>query len=642
MRRTIDRFLVLIGAKQEDVTVPAAAESPVRAERRPAPPPQASARPAATPAARPTAEKPRAINGSGPAARPVQVPAAPVPARVPSPSPDQALARPAPSAATLRAEQKATNEEIVKRLVNTRWDILTSPKGRAPVTAPQSRYLALLSNPSKNETILVVASGFKFDTEVSSARTSLRRRGEQWDSEFEVELPVIRAIYEKGGHSQDETGGVTGTAQRGREFLDLVKMSADLKSSDLHLTVREHEATIEVRQDGELTVVGHMDTVKALEICQAAFAMADNSDPMYMPREAQEARVTGQSVRQASLRFPEGVQALRLQFAYLPPGGRYLVARLLYDQKQAVDADIDTLGYAKNHIRDLNLMRSRPYGVNIVSGPTGSGKSTTLQCLLTAIKRRDPGKNIISIEDPPEYLIVGVKQLAITNAHTEAERSAAYQKMMNNAMRQDPDIIMVGEVRDGPSAALMFKAAMSGHGVYTTVHANTAPAILDRLRDMGVEPYKLGDASMVTGLIGQKLLRVINPAYGVDIAQALKDGIVDPEDADFLHTLLGARARNVRFDGGYKLDNPKKARNGRSIIGETIHPDQEFLDRYFERSKSSAIEYWLDTLGGITMAEHGAVLVGQGRLCPLEYMKHIGRLQLVRADRVEHVGRLIG
>jgi type II secretory ATPase GspE/PulE/Tfp pilus assembly ATPase PilB-like protein len=533
----------------------------------------------------------------------------------------------------------------VERILSINWEILSQPGGKVELSPSQSKYVALLTNPKDRQNTLIIADGFQIHPETSAARSHLRRRGESWVHEFVVDLPVIRQVYEKAGVVPDRVGGTGNAAQRGKEFLDLIRKAAEVKSSDMHLTVYEHEAQAERREDGELESFEHLLSQAALEICQAAFAMADNSDPTYMPLEDQEARVTRASVEAAGQKFPPGVQALRLQFTYLPPGGRYLVARLLYDQKPGLDADVDTLGFAKNHIRDLNLMRSRPYGVNIVSGPTGSGKSTTLQRILTVLKRKHPGRNILSIEDPPEYLIENVRQLAITNARTEGERSAAYQKKMNSAMRLDPDTIMVGEVRDGPSASLMFKAAMSGHGVYTTVHANTAPAILDRLRDMGVEPYKLGDATLVTGLVGQRLLRRIKPEHGLSIAEARRLEILEEEDFDYLIRLAGPYADKVRFDCALDTSDPKKAklaRDGRQIIAESIHPDQTYLDLYFDKSKSAANQYWIEELHGVTMYEHAMTIMCQGQLCPIEFKAKLGRLQMVDIERREKVFNLVG
>ena len=620
----IDRFLVLIGAKQPaaapgnvtkpevPVTRPVASAKP--AARSPSPSPVPVARSASTSAQAVPAEKPRAVGGQVAVTVSTKVSAAP-------------------------GKNRTASPEVVERILSINWEVLTGPTGKVELSPSQSKYVALLTNPKDRQNTLIIADGFQIHPETSAARSHLRRRGESWVHEFIVDLPVIRQVYENAGIMPEKAFSGS-AAQRGKEFLDLIRKSAEVKSSDMHLTVYEHEAMAERREDGELESFEHLLSQQALEICQAAFAMADNSDPTYMPLEDQEARVTKASVEAAGQKFPPGVQALRLQFTYLPPGGRYLVARLLYDQKAGIDADVDTLGFARNHIRDLNLMRSRPYGVNIISGPTGSGKSTTLQRVLTALKRKHPGRNILSIEDPPEYLIERVRQLAITNARTEGERSAAYQKKMNSAMRLDPDTIMVGEVRDGPSASLMFKAAMSGHGVYTTVHANTASAILDRLRDMGVEPYKLGDATLVTGLVGQRLLRRINPEYGLTISEARGLGILEDEDFDYLVRLAGPYADKVRFDGALGTDDPakmKRARNGRSIVAETIHPDQTYLDYYFEKTKSAAHRYWIEEMEGVTMYEHAMTLMCQGLLCPTEFKAKLGRLQMVDVDRRDKV-----
>lgn len=630
----IDRFLALIGKQPAEAAEGAPiSEQAFTKEAKPV----SRARPQAAAATQQSAPVARAPAPSAPAQ--------PSPERPRAVGSQQVAVTVSTKVAAAPGKNRTASPEVVERILSINWEILSQPGGRVELSPSQSKYVALLTNPKDRQNTLIIADGYQIHPETSAARSHLRRRGESWSHEFVVDLPVVRQVYEKAGVVPDRTGGTGSAAQRGKEFLDLIRKAAEVKSSDLHLTVYEHEARAERREDGELESFEHLLSQTALEICQAAFAMADNSDPTYMPLEDQEARVTKASVEAAGQKFPPGVQSLRLQFTYLPPGGRYLVARLLYDQKPGLDADVDTLGFAKNHIRDLNLMRSRPYGVNIVSGPTGSGKSTTLQRILTVLKRKHPGRNILSIEDPPEYLIENVRQLAITNARTEGERSSAYQKKMNSAMRLDPDTIMVGEVRDGPSASLMFKAAMSGHGVYTTVHANTAPAILDRLRDMGVEPYKLGDATLVTGLVGQRLLRRINPEYGLSIAEARELHILDEEDLDYLVRLAGPHADLVRFDGALGTTDPaqmKRARNGRSIIAETIYPDQTFLDLYFDKSKSSANQYWIEELNGVTMYEHAMTLMCQGVLCPTEFIAKLGRLQMVDIERREKVFKLVG
>ena len=393
----IDRFLVLIGAKQPEAAQGSVAnpEVPVARPVAPAKPVARSSSPSPVPVARPASTPPQAV-----------------PAEKPRPVSGQVAVTVSAKVSAAPGKNRTASPEVVERILSINWEVLTGPTGKVELSPSQSKYVALLTNPKDRQNTLIIADGFQIHPETSAARSHLRRRGESWVHEFIVDLPVVRQVYENAGIIPEKAFSGS-AAQRGKEFLDLIRKAAEVKSSDMHLTVYEHEAMAERRSDGDLEPFEHLLSQQALEICQAAFALADNSDPTYMPLEDQEARVTKASVEAAGQKFPPGVQALRLQFTYLPPGGRYLVARLLYDQKAGIDADVDTLGFARNHIRDLNLMRSRPYGVNIISGPTGSGKSTTLQRVLTALKRKHPGRNILSIEDPPEYLIERVRQLAI-------------------------------------------------------------------------------------------------------------------------------------------------------------------------------------------------------------------------------------
>jgi len=135
-----------------------------------------------------------------------------------------------------------------------------------------------------------------------------------------------------------------------------------------------------------------------------------------------------------------------------------------------------------------------------------------LQRVLASIIEQSGGKkHVLTVEDPPEYPILGAVQTPITNAPTEEDRAAEYQKAIKGAMRLDPDIIMLSEVRDPPTARLAVQAAMTGHQVWTTLHANGALAIADRLLDLGVAPILLSDPSVVAGLICQRLIKTLCP-----------------------------------------------------------------------------------------------------------------------------------
>lgn len=536
------------------------------------------------------------------------------------------------------AQQPRTREaspEIIGQIVNFKGSILTAPGGVAELTPAQARYIALLGG-ADGRNILVVSKDYALHHETSSARSTFRRKGLVWSNEFLVDLDVIRRIYEKVQSSAPVLKNGD-TAQMQREFLNLLSKAAAARSSDIHIVVHRYEATVKIRADGVMMKLHDLTSGVALELCQAAFAMADSSDPTYIPMEYQGARVTEGSLK--GLRFPEGVQSVRLQFNPLPAGGRYMVARLLYAQKVGSKADVDELGYAPNQIRQIREMRRKPYGINIISGPTGSGKSTTLQRGLSALMREKPGINVITIEDPPEYVIEGAAQLPVTNAKTAEERSEKFRQAITASLRSDPDVIMIGEIRDRASAHLAFEAAMTGHGVWASLHANDAVSILDRLRDQGVELYKLGDGTLMTGLIGQRLVRKTNPEHAIGFEEGVKLGFVTEDTAKAIRHAAGRRIGKIRFAGTHKLAEASKAEaySGRSVVAEVILPDQKFLDFIKADRKPDAVAYWLEKLAGMTMLEHAFVQMCRGDLDPRELEDKVGLLRDLDVSRLETV-----
>ena len=573
------------------------------------------------------------------AARPTPRPS---PAGLPKASPSPAAGTPAqPGDAAARGRpvaaprQREASAEVVAALLNLKGSVLTAPGGIAELTPTQAQYVALLSTP-EGRNILVVSKDYALHHETSSARSAFRRKGLVWQNEFLVDLDVIRRIYE-GATPLQPAVKQGDTAQMQREFITLLQKAAQVRSSDIHIVVHRYEATVKIRSDGVMMKLQDLTSSVALELCQAAFAMADASDPTYMPMEYQGARVTERSLK--GLKFPEGVQAVRLQFNPLPAGGRYMIARLLYAQKVGSKADIDELGYAPNQIRQIRDMRRKPYGINIICGPTGSGKSTTLQRGLTALMREKPGINVITIEDPPEYVIEGAAQLPVTNAKTADERSEKFRQAITAALRSDPDVIMIGEIRDGASAQLAFEAAMTGHGVWASLHANDAISILDRLRDQKVETYKLCDATLMTGLIGQRLVRRTSDKHAVSFEEGVALGFVDEATAEAIRAAAGDRIAGVRFAGTHKFEDADKAKayDGRSVVAEVILPDQKFLDLVKGDRKPEAVRYWLEELDGMTMLEHAFVLMCKGMLDPRELEDKIGLVRDIDTSRIEHV-----
>lgn len=584
---------------------------------------------------------------------------APVAVAQPSARPQQQRTQPmqnaAPPALAKKPEptrnRELTDEQKFK-LVQRDWTLLTAPGGVAEITASQAQYVALLKieseSPEKRPTnVLVVAKDYVAHPDTSTVLNKVRRKGITIHSEVLVDMSTIHAIYEKASILNPDSSfpslsrGVD-AAEKQADFVRLLEIAAKTGASDIHIIVDRHTAIIRVRTDGIVMKLKEMPAGAALELCNAVFNMTETSEATYKPLDFQQARITEGSLK--GLKFPPGVQAVRLQFnPYASGHGRFLVARLLYANKIGSNADIDELGYTPNQIVDIRKMRRKTIGINIICGPTGSGKSTTLQRSLTAMMRERPGINGITIEDPPEYIIEGWVQLSIASAITAEERTKNFGLAMNAVLRDDPDAIMIGEIRDLISANLAYGAAETGHTVWASLHANSAIGILDRLRDLGLDLFKLGDATKFTGLVSQRLVPKIHPDHKCGWDEARENKLVDESLFAVLEKLAGDRIKDIRFAATHRVKgNPYEAYKGRQVAAETIIPDQKFLDYYIAGKKVEALAYWKEKLGGMDMLEHGFAMILMG-IADVRSVEHVvGLVEDIDPDRVAKIIELVG
>jgi type II secretory ATPase GspE/PulE/Tfp pilus assembly ATPase PilB-like protein len=174
----------------------------------------------------------------------------------------------------------------------------------------------------------------------------------------------------------------------------------------------------------------------------------------------------------------------------------------ILDKSNTQIYDLEKLGFSPRMHEQFEQLISRPHGIVLVTGPTGSGKTTTLYAALTQINQ--PDKKIVTVEDPVEYQISGINQI-----HVNPKIGLTFAAGLRSIVRQDPDVIMVGEMRDLETAEIGIRAALTGHVVFSTLHTNDAPSAIARLVDMGAEDYLL--ASSILGVLAQRLIRVICP-----------------------------------------------------------------------------------------------------------------------------------
>lgn len=298
--------------------------------------------------------------------------------------------------------------------------------------------------------------------------------------------------------------------------------------------------------------------------------------------------------------------------------GEQVVIRLL--DKSGTTLRLEEMGYRGRALRAIRAGLERTNGMILTSGPTGSGKSTSLYALLQEVKSE--GVNIVTLEDPVEYKMEGVNQIQVN-----ADVGLSFASGLRSILRQDPDIVMVGEIRDKETAELAVQASLTGHLVFSTLHTNSAAGILPRLLDMGVEPFLI--ASTVHTVIGQRLVRrlgastetyVSDPAETAAVRGAL--GPLLPQNSEQMASVaqdLGYQSLPLSTDSAYTLtrglDRPDSpgGYKGRMGIYEVFDVSEAIQQLILQQATSSQIQAQAQVEGMVSMRQDGYLkaLAGQ-------------------------------
>jgi len=269
-----------------------------------------------------------------------------------------------------------------------------------------------------------------------------------------------------------------------------IEQAARLRASDIHIEALETRVRIRYRIDGSLVEQISYD-ISLMPAITARLKIISGMD-IAEKRKPQDGRIT-----QIVDRNEYDIRVSMLPTVY----GEKCVMRLAL--KTALNRDKRDLGFAEDELKVFNHILSNPNGIILVTGPTGSGKSTTLYTALSELNTEDV--NIITVEDPVEANVDGINQV-----HVNAKAGLTFASALRSILRQDPDIIMIGEIRDGETAQIAVQAAITGHLVVSTLHTNSSAATITRLEDMGIESYLVADS--VKGVIAQRLVKRLCPA----------------------------------------------------------------------------------------------------------------------------------
>lgn len=411
---------------------------------------------------------------------------------------------------------------------------------------------------------------------------------------------------------------------------ELFSSAAQQHASDIHISIEDKTARVKYRIHGLLKEEAQWNPLEADQFITTVYTtMCDVSDSYFNRTIPQNARISSREY------LPKSVFGVRMATSQQTEG-LYVVFRLLYQQNDMENLDIDQLGYTDAQIGVIEKMKQKPTGINIIVGATGSGKSTTLQLTLTKIIKETEGqKNVITVEDPPEYPIKGAIQIPVANAKDERERKDKFNQAITAAMRLDPDIIMLGEMRDEASSKLGLRAAMTGHQVWTTLHANSVFGALDRLIDYDISLDMLADPMILTGIIYQTLVQTLcdgckRPLSETDVEHQnnkklkaclnrLKHiAIEENREHNYLDHI------HLRGEGCKKCVGGPPGISGRTVVAEILYPDETILEMIRKNRKEEARKYWLETLKGKPVSYQAGVLSMGGSVDPVMAEDKVG------------------
>jgi type IV pilus assembly protein PilB len=386
----------------------------------------------------------------------------------------------------------------------------------------------------------------------------------------------------------------------------ILEYAVKTRASDVHIEPLENSLKIRCRVDGVLREI--MQLPKSIEPALVSRIKILSNLKIDEHRVPQDGQFT---VKVAN-------KEVDLRIAISPVvWGEQVVIRLL--DKSGNSFDIEEMGYTGRALRAIRKGIRRPNGMLLTSGPTGSGKSTSLYALIKEIK--NDTVNIVTLEDPVEYKMDGVNQIQVNG-----DVGLTFATGLRSILRQDPDVVMVGEIRDDETANLAVQAALTGHLVFSTLHTNSAAGVLPRLLDMGIEPFLI--ASTVNTIIGQRLVRRVSPKR--ETYQST------PIETQNIMTTVGhllpktqADVAAVAQDLGYKdlplagqsaytlvrgIDSPQTPHgySGRAGLYEVMDVNEQIQGLIVARATSSEIQRMAVSQGMITMRQDGYLKALQG------------------------------
>lgn len=442
---------------------------------------------------------------------------------------------------------------------------------------------------------------------VQNCKTVMRHKGIQPLKVLPAVSSLISMVIANADRELKKIGsGAESFTEQQQRLRMLVREAVIAEASDIHIEVRKEVARIRFRKHGELYLHAEWLPKLGREIASVAFNKeTDHAISHFNPMLPQT----------ASMPLIIDGKDVRLRLASMPAHNGYdVVMRILTAGEEEVPTLVE-LGYNSEQVDMIKRAIKMPHGAVILSGPTGSGKTTTLASCMSMVMQ---SRKVYTIEDPVEKVVPTVTQVPVNTEHYDR----SFASMGRASLRMDPDVIVLGEMRDEDTAHVMARAAITGHLVFSTLHTNSAPAIITRLVDMGISPTLLSDPNLLVCLMCQRLLPKLCPDCKQPIEQSTQHESDLPRFQEkFKDSLAQVYARGhkdcTRCHGLGIM--------GRTVIAEMIWVD-EMSRQYIQQSDVLGWEKYLKETGWRTFKDQACLLVKSGACDPLDAEKFVGEL----------------
>lgn len=411
--------------------------------------------------------------------------------------------------------------------------------------------------------------------------------------ELETDIDDVEDELDESQVTKDGETTIIEDAPVTKIVATILRYAVEGDASDIHVERMVDKVRVRFRVDGDL----HTSLILPIKVHDAVVARIKILSNMKLDekRKPQDGR------------FSARIESRKIDFrvstfpAYY---GEKVVMRIL-DQEKGVKS-LEDIGFSPQNLAAIRRAMARPYGLILVSGPTGSGKSTTLYSMLKEIN--DESKNVLSLEDPVEYNMEGVSQ-----SQVRPEIGYTFASGLRTTLRQDPDIIMVGEIRDKETAQLAIQAALTGHLVLSTIHTNTAIGVIPRLIDMGVDPYLIAPTLALS--MAQRLVSKICEDGGRKIAiEGTIDTMITKQFAD----LAPEFKKDIKIPKNVVEAEPSASCptgvRGRMAVAEVIEMDREFERAILTNATEETIYKLARGKGMLTMKEDAMLKAFKGEV----------------------------